>query len=107
MAGADVSETISVRVCRGIPGQPPAYQEYRIPYAENLSVLEALIWVREHVDPSLAVRYSCRISNACKTCIACVGGRKVYLCATALKDGDVIEPLPGRPLLRDLVVDLH
>lgn len=102
-----MSQTISVRVRRGSPGQPPEYQEYQIPYSENLSVLEALIWVREHVDPSLAVRYSCRISNACKTCIACVNGEKAYLCATALKDGDVISPLPLRPLLRDLVVDLH
>ena len=37
------------------------------------------------------------------------GGRdqKVYLCATPAHDGDVIEPLPSRPLVRDLVVDLH
>lgn len=107
MAGPVVSGTLGVRVRRGRAGEPIAYQDYEVPAAENLSALEALLWIREHVDPSLAVRYSCRISNACKTCIACVNGTKVFLCATPLRDGDVIEPLPSRPLLRDLVVDLH
>ena len=102
-----MSATITIRVRRGRPGEPITYQDYEVPYVENLSVLEALVWIREHVDPSLAVRYSCRISNACKTCIACVNGAKSYLCATPLRDGDVIDPLPSRPLLRDLVVDLH
>ena len=99
--------TVAVRVRRGAAGESERYQDYRVPYIENLSVLEALVWIREHADPSLAVRYSCRISNACKTCIACVNGRNVYLCATPLQDGDVVEPLPSRPLLRDLVVDLR
>lgn len=102
-----MSATIGVRVRRGRPGEPVTHQDYEVPAVENLSVLEALLWIREHVDPSLAVRYSCRISNACKTCIACVNGTKSYLCATPLRDGDVIDPLPSRPLIRDLVVDLH
>ena len=102
-----MSATISIRVRRGGPGEPAAHRDYQVPWTDNLSALEALLWIREHVDPSLAVRYSCRISNACKTCIACVNGAKVYLCATPVHGGDVIEPLPFRPLLRDLVVDLH
>ncbi len=99
--------TIAFRVRRGAPGEPERYQAYEVPYVENLSALEALVWIREHVDSSLAIRYSCRISNACKTCIARVNGKTVYLCACALHDGDVIEPLPSRALLRDLVVDLR
>jgi len=107
MAASDVSSTIRLHVRRGRPGEPVTHQVYEVPYTENLSALEALVWIRENVDPSLAVRYSCRISNACKTCIACINGQKVYLCATPAHDGDVIEPLPSRPLVRDLVVDLH
>ena len=102
-----MTRTVSIRVRRGVPGQAATYQEYQVPYIENLSALEALVWVREHVDPSLAVRYSCRISNACKTCIARVNQKNVYLCATPIRDGDVIDPLPTRPHLRDLVVDLR
>jgi succinate dehydrogenase/fumarate reductase-like Fe-S protein len=102
-----LNQAIAIRVRRGAPSDPERYQDYHVPYLENLSALEALVWVREHVDPSLAVRYSCRISNACKTCIACVNGKNVYLCATPVRDGDVIAPLPSRPLLRDLVVDLR
>jgi succinate dehydrogenase/fumarate reductase-like Fe-S protein len=101
------ARTVILHVRRGRPGEPVRHQTYEVPYTENLSALEALLWIREHVDPSLAVRYSCRISNACKTCIACVNGTKVYLCATPVREGDVIDPLPSRPLLRDLVVDLH
>lgn len=107
MDGPELMKAISIRVRRGAPGEPETYQVYRVPYVENLSALEAVVWVRENADPSLAVRYSCRISNACKTCIACVNGKKVYLCATPVCDGDVIEPLPSRHLLRDLVVDLR
>ncbi len=99
--------TIAFRVRRGAPGEPERFQEYEVPYVENLSALEALVWIREHVDSSLAIRYSCRISNACKTCVACVNRKAVYLCATPIRDGDVIEPLPSRELLRDLVVDLR
>lgn len=69
-----------------------------------MTVLDALIWVRENVDPGLAFRYSCRSANACKECVAVVNGKKTYLCTYPARGEVLVEPLPHRPLLRDVAV---
>ncbi len=72
-----------------------------------MSVLDALIWVRQNVDSSLAMRYSCINANACKECSALVDGKVVYACTERLgKEPVTVEPLPKRPLIRDLVTDI-
>lgn len=80
-------------------------EEYEVPTFDGMTVLDALGWIREHEDPSLAVRFSCRSANACRECIAVVDGRRAYLCTVRLADGMVVEPLGNQPLVRDLVVD--
>lgn len=80
-------------------------EEYDVPTSEGTTVLDALGWVREHEDPSLAVRFSCRSANACRECIAVVDGRRAYLCTVRLTEGMVVEPLGNQPLVHDLVVD--
>ncbi len=72
-----------------------------------MSVLDALRWIRTHLDSSLAIRYSCINANACKTCMALVNGEVEYTCIAKLTPGVVtVEPLPKRPLIRDLVTDI-
>ena len=79
---------------------------YEVPEFEGMTVLDALNWIRRHRDPSLAVRFSCRSANACRECVALVDKRPTYTC-TARATGEVaVEPLPNRPLLRDLATDL-
>ena len=98
--------TTELRVRRGRPGDPERYDAYRVPYDEGMSVLDALVWVRGHVDSSLAFRYGCVNANACKTCMALVDGQVAYLCTARLTaEGSRVEPLPKRPLIRDLVTD--
>ncbi len=98
--------TTEIRVRRGGPSGDRGYETYRVPYEEGMSVLDALVWVRAHVDSSLAFRYGCVNANACKTCMALVDGRVAYLCTARLTpDGSRVEPLPKRPLIRDLVTD--
>ena len=71
-----------------------------------MSVLDALRWIRSHADSTLAIRYSCINANACKTCMALVDGEVQYTCTARLKPGTVcVEPLPKRPVIRDLVTD--
>jgi len=96
-----------LRVKRGAPGEMGRYDEFTVPYEPGMSVLDALIWIRTHLDSSLAVRYACINANACKTCMALVGGKVTYLCVAQLHAaGATVEPLPSRPLLRDLVTDI-
>ena len=100
-------ETTVLRVWRGSPGEEGRYDIFEVPYEEGMSVLDALRWIRSHVDSSLAIRYSCINANACKTCMALVNGEVEYTCTARLKRGAItIEPLPKRPLIRDIVTDI-
>ena len=77
-----------------------------MPYNEGMSVLDALIWIRNNADPSLAFRYSCINANACKECVLKVDGKTEYACTARLnEDGVTVGPLTNKPLIRDLVVD--
>jgi len=103
-----MAETIHtrLRVKRGVPEESPRYDDFEVPYQHGMSVLDALLWVRDHLDSSLAVRYGCVNANACKTCIALVEGKVTYLCVAPLeRDQTTVEPLPSRVLIRDLVTD--
>lgn len=80
--------------------------EFDVPEFEGMTVLDALIWVREHVDPTLGVRYSCRCANACKECLACVNGVNTYTCTVPAVATVRVEPLSHKPFLRDLAVEL-
>lgn len=74
-----------------------------VPEEPGLTVLDALCWVREHVDPSLSIRFSCRSANACKTCLAVVNGERTYTCTTAAVGEVTVAPIPNKTVLRDLV----
>ena len=100
-------KTARLRISRGVPGGERHYDEFEVPYEEGMSVLDALRWIRTHLDSSVAIRYSCINANACKTCMALVNGEVEYTCIAKLTPGTVtVEPLPKRPLIRDLVTDV-
>ena len=100
-------KTARLSVRRGAADEPPRYEEFSVPFEDGATVLDALIWLRTHRDPSLAVRYSCINANVCKECTIAVDGRVVYACTTRLTDGPamVLDPLPGKHQLRDLVTE--
>jgi len=97
----------TLAVTRGRPGEQATVQEYTIPFEPGLTLLDALIWVRENVDPTLAVRFSCR-ANACKECSAMIDGKPDYLCTRRAVEGATvrIEPLRKPRWIRDLVTEL-
>src|SRR5690606_36446147 len=100
-------KTSRLRIRRGMPGGESHYDEFEVPYEDGMSVLDALRWIRTYLDSSLAIRYSCINANACKTCMALVNGEVEYTCIAKLTPGTVtVEPLPKRPLIRDLVTDI-
>jgi succinate dehydrogenase/fumarate reductase-like Fe-S protein len=99
-------KTAILRVRRGAANEPGHYDNFEVPYEEGMSVLDALRWIRAHLDSSLAIRYSCINANACKTCMALVNGEVEYTCIARLNPGVIaVEPLPKRPVIRDLVTD--
>jgi succinate dehydrogenase / fumarate reductase iron-sulfur subunit len=75
---------------------------------QDLMVLEALIKLKEQ-DPSLAFRRSCR-EGVCGSDGMNINGKNGLACITHLSslksDKIVIRPLPGLPVIRDLIVDM-
>jgi succinate dehydrogenase/fumarate reductase-like Fe-S protein len=96
------TRTARLRICRG-----GHYDEFAVPFEEGASVLDALLWIRAHRDPSLAIRYSCINANVCKECTIAIDGRVDYTCTTRLVADRLttLDPLPGKRQLRDLVTD--
>jgi succinate dehydrogenase/fumarate reductase-like Fe-S protein len=97
--------TARLRIRRGGAGETPRYDEFAVPFEPGTTVLDALIWIRTRCDPSLAIRYSCINANVCKECTILIDGGVAYACTTRLVADQVVtlEPLPGKPVLRDLV----
>jgi succinate dehydrogenase/fumarate reductase-like Fe-S protein len=105
MSNRVVKKTL-LRIRRGTATEAAHYDDFEVPYEEGMSVLDALRWIRAERDSTLAIRYSCINANACKTCMALVNGDVEYTCIAKLTPGVIlVEPLPKRSLIRDLVTD--
>ncbi|TRW49522.1 succinate dehydrogenase iron-sulfur subunit [Aliidiomarina halalkaliphila] len=89
----------------------PRMQDYTLELDDNqdLMVLEALIKIKEEQDPSLSFRRSCR-EGVCGSDGLNMNGKNGLACITnlsSLKSNKiVIRPLPGLPVMRDLIVDM-
>ena len=96
-----------LRIRRGAGDGAARYDEFEVPFEDGATVLDALIWLRSRRDPTLAIRYSCINANVCKECTIAIDGIVDYACTTRLRAGSVmaLEPLPGKPVLRDLVTE--
>jgi len=71
-------------------------------------VLDALIHIKNDIDPTLTFRRSCR-EGVCGSCAMNIGGTNTLACTQATTDvkGDVkVYPLPHLPVIKDLVPDL-
>ncbi|HSW36520.1 MAG TPA: 2Fe-2S iron-sulfur cluster-binding protein [Candidatus Limnocylindrales bacterium] len=78
--------------------------DYRLPPMPDATVLQALQYIYEELDPTLAFRYGCRY-NHCGLCGVTVDGKPGLSCKAKLEGVKEIAPLANLPLLRDLVVD--
>src|SRR5436190_20133737 len=71
-------------------------------------VLDALIWIKNKIDPSLTFRRSCR-EGVCGSCAMNIDGGNTLACTKDMGDIDgavKIYPLPHQPVVKDLVPDL-
>ncbi|EYD78053.1 Succinate dehydrogenase iron-sulfur protein [Rubellimicrobium mesophilum DSM 19309] len=71
-------------------------------------ILDALIHIKDRIDPTLAFRRSCR-EGICGSCSMNIDGANGLACITGIDEvkGDVrIYPLPHMPVIRDLIPDL-
>ncbi len=91
-------------------GQNPRIDTYVIDLDDcGPMVLDALIKIKNEIDPSLTFRRSCR-EGVCGSCSMNIGGENTLACTRAIRDvpGEevAVYPLPHMPVIKDLVVDL-
>lgn len=106
------------------------YDRFEVPVPKGMSILEALFYIQDYFDSSLAFRYACRGAIcgscgmtidkvpllACRIQISTIKTAKKPINLPELKFGDhpdwnqeteiLIEPLPNMTILKDLVVDM-
>ena len=86
----------------------PYMQDYEIGLeAEDKMLLDALIRIKA-ADDTLSLRKSCR-EGVCGSDAMNINGKNGLACVTKLadlKEPVVVRPLPGLPVVRDLVVDM-
>ena len=71
-------------------------------------VLDVILKIKNEVDSSLSLRRSCR-EGVCGSCAMNINGKNGLACTTAVADISgvlKINPLPHRPVIKDLVTDL-
>jgi succinate dehydrogenase / fumarate reductase iron-sulfur subunit len=88
----------------------PRMMEYAIPKREGMTVLDALLYARDYIDHSIAVRFSCRQAS-CGSCGMKINGRPRLACYTQLAElGEekvVAQPMDNFAIIKDLVTDLE
>ncbi|MGX5914831.1 succinate dehydrogenase/fumarate reductase iron-sulfur subunit [Aliidiomarina sp. Khilg15.8] len=107
-------QTQRIQVSRYSPERDsePYLQSYDVPFDETTSILDALNYIKEHLDATLSYRWSCRMA-ICGSCGVMVNGIPKLGCKDFLRDyrnecGDPIriEPLAHFSIERDLIVNM-
>lgn len=107
-------ETRMFKIYRWNPedSQNPRLDVFHVPVdACGPMVLDALMWIKNHVDSSIAFRRSCR-EGICGSCAMNIDGKNGLACTTSFKENASqnnavrIYPLPHLPVIKDLVPDL-
>ncbi|MDW8444324.1 MAG: succinate dehydrogenase iron-sulfur subunit [Acetobacteraceae bacterium] len=99
------------RIYRWNPDAPenPRYDTYALDLdACGPMVLDALIKIKNEIDPTLTFRRSCR-EGICGSCAMNIDGTNTLACLKPIEEvkGAVrITPLPHMPVIKDLVPDL-
>ena len=83
---------------------------YKVPIRKGMTILDALMYIRDNLDGTLAFRSSCRM-GICGSCGVLVNGKPMLACYTQVlhlnADKLVVEPLQNFPVIKDLVVDIQ
>lgn len=106
----DSSKLKTFSIYRWSPDSPqkPELKEYEIDLKDcGPMVLDALIKIKNEMDPSLTFRRSCR-EGICGSCAMNIDGCNGLACLTKIESGPAtsITPLPHMFVIKDLVVDM-
>ena len=110
---SDSDETVRLKVFRYDPEvegkKDPRFDTFEVPFTKGMTILDSLIYARDHFDSSLTFRHSCR-QAICGSDALFVNGKQRLGCKTQMVDLEWpvrIEPLPHAEVVKDLVVDME
>ena len=109
--GAEAGRYREYRIYRFDPetGENPRLDTYWVDMTDcGPMVLDALIWIKNTIDPTLTFRRSCR-EGVCGSCSMNIGGTNTLACTLHADDAPekiAVYPLPHLPVIKDLVPDL-
>ena len=88
----------------------PRWDTYEVPTGDHgPMLLDALIHIKNTIDPTLSFRRSCR-EGICGSCSMNIDGRNALACTKGwdecASNNITISPLPHQPVVKDLVTDL-
>ena len=110
-AASGAKNTKVFKVYRWNPddGSNPRIDSYELDLDEcGPMVLDAVIKIKNEIDPTLTFRRSCR-EGICGSCAMNIDGTNTLACTKPIADikGDVkVNPLPHMPVIKDIVPDL-
>jgi fumarate reductase iron-sulfur subunit len=79
-------------------------EEYKI-NKDNITLLEALEYIKENIDSTLAYRSGCK-SGICGSCSVIVDEKEVLACKCKINDGNIVKPLKNTKVIKDLVINI-
>ena len=87
------------------------WQEYKVETYRGMTVLDALLKIKEEIDHTIVLRYSCRM-GVCGSCGMIINGMPRLACQTQIAEVATeanpvvtVEPLKNHPVIRDLLTD--
>jgi len=99
------------KVYRYDPDTPdnPRVDTYKVEMTGVSMVLDALIKIKNEIDPGLSFRRSCR-EGVCGSCAMNINGANTLACTKGMDEtgsGEIsVYPLPHQSVLKDLITDL-
>ena len=108
---SEVEKIVGFAIHRFDPQRKRHYvSTYKVPVRKGTTLLDALLYIKDNFDETLAFRHSCRM-GICGSCGIMVNGKPMLACYTQVlpleSDSLVIEPLQNMPIIKDLVVDIQ
>ena len=106
--------TLKIRRFNPETGAQAQWRDYSVEVAPERSVLDGILYAKDHEDASIGIRCSCRAA-ICGSCGVRINGKTALACNTRISDaaaraGDgepiVVEPMGNMPVIKDLIVDM-
>jgi succinate dehydrogenase / fumarate reductase iron-sulfur subunit len=108
----DKETSVTFKVQRFDPekDKQPRMQKFTVPTRRGMTILDALLYIKENLDATVAFRTSCRM-GICGSCGMYINNYPRLACHTQIAELEstvvTVKPLPNSPIIKDLAVNLQ